>query len=187
MAKEVLHLWDLAMARIVFVLAILAAVGLAAYVYVSGRPLQSLLPGSSPGSVVAPDAAVVPPLPVAKLDAKAVMVAGKRIELAAQWTSDQGPIYLESVTAYYLKDDGEVVREIPFEVRDLRAGFDFTRRFPLEPEAQLFGVCAVYAAAKDGVRVRVSSLFMNKGEGEASPMLSAAPPSADKTGGCFPY
>jgi hypothetical protein len=173
--------------RIVFVLAILAAVGLAAYVFVTGRPLESLWQITSPevatpGGVEVPGA---PPLPVAKLDARATMVAGKRIDLAAQWTSDQGPVYLESMTVYYMRDDGEIVREIPFEVRDQRAGYDFTRKFPLEPEAQLFGVCVVYAAAKDGARVRASALFMNKGEGEASPMLAATPPTQDKTGGCF--
>jgi hypothetical protein len=175
------------MARILFVLAILAAAGLAAYVFITGRPLQDLFAQAIPivSSTLPPPGPAAPALPAAKLDAKATMVAGKRIDLAAQWTSDSGPVYLESVTVYYLKDSGEITREIPFEVRDQRAGYDFTRRFPLEPDAQLFGVCAVYAASKNGERVRASALFMNKGDGEASPMLAAAPPPEDKTGGCF--
>lgn len=180
------------MRAILWVLA-LAALGLAAYVLATGARLQDLAAGKFPAlkttPAAAPEAASAPgapPPPVAKLDAKAVMVAGRRIELAAQWTSDSGPAYLESVTVYYLKDNGEIAREIPFEVREVRAGFDFTRRFPLEPEAQLFGVCAVYASAKAAPRVRASALFVNKGEGEASPMLAAPAPETDATGGCFP-
>jgi hypothetical protein len=180
------------MRAILWILA-LAALGLAVYVFATGARLQDLAEGNLPGLTVSTPSAPAPlpepgspPAPVAKLDAKAVMIAGRRIELAAQWTSDQGPAYLESITVYYLKDTGEVAREIPFEVREMRAGFDFTRRFPLEPEAQLFGICAVYAAAKTAPRVRASALFMNKGEGAESPMLTAAAPSADATGGCFP-
>jgi hypothetical protein len=168
-----------------------AALGLAVYVYVSGARLQDLAEGKFPAlssapPVETPGAVDGPPPPVAKLDAKAVMIAGRRIEVAAQWTSDNGPAYLESVTVYYLKDTGEVAREVPFEVRELRTGYDFTRRFPLEPEAQLFGICAVYASAKNAPRVRSSALFINKGEGAESSMLPAAAPETDATGGCFP-
>jgi hypothetical protein len=180
------------MRAIVWILA-LAALGLAVYVFATGARLQDLAAGKFPAMTGTPTPApeTVPehgakPLPVAKLDAKATMVAGRRIELAAQWTSDNGPAYLESVTVYYLKDNGEIAREIPFEVREVRAGFDFTRRFPLEPDAQLFGVCAVYASAKAAPRVRASALFVNKGEGEESPMLTASAPALDNTGGCFP-
>lgn len=171
----------------------LAALGLAIYVYATGARLQDLAAGKFPAIQVSPTPAPTDvngggsnPIPVAKLDAKATMVAGRRIELAAQWTSDTGPAYLESVTVYYLKDNGEIAREIPFEVREVRAGYDFTRRFPLEPDAQLFGVCAVYASAKAAPRVRASALFVNKGEGAESPMLQASAPQADNTGGCFP-
>ena len=182
------------MRAILWVLA-LAALALAIYVFATGARIQDIAAGKFPSltasvspNTTEPVAAVpgAPAPPAAKLDAKAVMVAGRRIELAAQWTSDSGPAYLESVTVYYLKDSGEVAREIPFEVREMRAGFDFTRRFPLEPDAQLFGVCAVYAAAKNAPRVRASALFMNKGEGAESPMLSASAPLTDATGGCFP-
>lgn len=177
------------MRAILWVLA-LAALGLAAYVFLSGVKLQDLAAGKFPAiaTPAAPEPPVVPtaPPPVAKLDAKAVMIAGRRIEVAAQWTSDNGPAYLESVTVYYLKDSGEVAREIPFEVRELRTGYDFTRRFPLEPEAQLFGICAVYASAKNAPRIRSSALFVNKGEGAESPMLVAPAPDTDATGGCFP-
>lgn len=176
------------MRAILWILA-LAALGLAAYIFATGARIQDMAAGKFPSLTASqPQPAAVPgeaPPPVAKLDAKAVMIAGRRIELAAQWTSDSGPAYLESVTVYYLKDAGEVVREIPFEVREMRAGFDFTRRFPLEPEAQLFGVCAVYATAKNAPRVRASALFMNKGEGAESPMLTAMAPATDATGGCF--
>lgn len=180
------------MRAILWVLA-LAAFGLAAYVFATGARIQDMAAGKFPGL---PAAGPVDPAqtatseqrppPLGKLDAKAVMVAGRRIELAAQWTSDSGPAYLESVTVYYMKDTGEVAREIPFEVREMRAGYDFTRRFPLEPDAQLFGVCAVYATAKNAPRVRSSALFMNKGEGAESPMLAAPAPGNDPTGGCFP-
>jgi hypothetical protein len=178
------------MRAVLWVLA-LAALGLAIYVFATGARLQDLASGSLPGLsgpvAPAPEAPSLdaPKLAAGKLDAKAVMVAGRRIELAAQWTSDSGPVYLESVTVYYLKDSGEIAREIPFEVREMRAGYDFTRRFPLEPDAQLFGVCAVYASAKTAPRVRASALFVNKGEGAESPMAAATPPLADKTGGCF--
>lgn len=180
------------MRAVLWILA-LAALGLAVYVFATGVRLQDLaegkLPGLAPSSPpvdASPAAPGATPAPVAKLDAKAVMVAGRRIEVAAQWTSDTGPAYLESITVYYLKGSGEVAREIPFEVREMRAGFDFTRRFPLEPEAQLFGICAVYATAKNAPRVRASALFVNKGEGAESPMLAATAPAADATGGCFP-
>lgn len=178
--------------RVLLWLAAAAALGLAIYVFATGARIQDLAAGRLPSmsGAVSPETsgatASVAPLPVAKLQASAVMVAGRRIELAAQWTSDDGPSYLESVTVYYLKDSGEIAREIPFEVRESRTGFDFTRRFPLEPDAQLFGVCAVYAKVKNGPRVRASALFMNKGEGAESPMLPADAPSADPTGGCFP-
>jgi hypothetical protein len=176
------------MRAILWILA-LAALGLAAYVFATGARIQDMAAGKFPSLTASqPQPAPIPgeaPPPVAKLDAKAVMIAGRRIELAAQWTSDSGPAYLESVTVYYLKDVGEVVREIPFEVREMRAGFDFTRRFPLEPEAQLFGVCAVYATAKNAPRVRASALFVNKGEGAESPMSTAMAPATDATGGCF--
>jgi hypothetical protein len=180
------------MRAILWVLAV-AALGLAIYVFATGVRLQDIAAGTFPGlPQAAPETTVLEPgaeapkAAVAKLDAKATMIAGRRIEIAAQWTSDSGPAYLESVTAYYLKDTGEVVREIPFEVREIRTGFDFTRRFPLEPEAQFFGVCAVYASAKAAPRVRASALFVNKGEGAESPMLTAVAPGTDNTGGCFP-
>jgi hypothetical protein len=133
----------------------------------------------------APVAAVA--LPEAKLDTRAVIVADKRIEISAQWTSDQGPIYLERVTVYFLMDDGGVVRDISFDVRDTRAGFNFSRRLPLEPTADLVGVCAVYAATKDAPRVRSAALFLNKGEGERSELKPAPAPVEDKTGGCFAF
>lgn len=126
-------------------------------------------------------------LPEARLDAKAVMVTDKRIEVSAQWTSDEGPLYLETVTLFFLKDDGTVTREIPFDIRDTRVGFSFSRRVPLEPKADLFGICAVYGASKDAARARLSALFLNKGDGERSDMRGAPSPSADQTGGCFAF
>jgi hypothetical protein len=133
----------------------------------------------------APEPAIA--LPAAKLDTRAVIVADKRIEISAQWTSDQGPIYLERITVYFLMDDGSVVRDIAFDVRDIRAGFDFSRRLPLEPAADLVGVCTVYAASKDAPRVRSAALFLNKGEGERSELRPAPAPREDKTGGCFAF
>jgi hypothetical protein len=133
----------------------------------------------------APEAAIA--LPMARLDTRAFIVADKRIELSAQWTSDQGPVYLERVTVYFLMDDGSVVRDIGFDVRDMRAGYNFSRRLPLEPSADLVGICAVYAASKDAPRVRSAALFLNKGEGERSELKSAPAPAEDKTGGCFAF
>lgn len=133
----------------------------------------------------APEAAVA--LPEAKLDTRAAIVAEKRIELNAQWTSDQGPIYLERILVYFLMDDGSIVRDIAFDVRDMRAGYNFSRRLPLEPAADLVGVCTVYAATKDAPRVRSSALFLNKGEGERSELKPAPAPAEDKTGGCFAF
>lgn len=133
--------------------------------------------------LVAPEAAI--PLPMAKLDTRAVIVADKRIEVSAQWTSDQGPVYLERITVYFLMDDGTVVRDIGFDVRDMRAGYNFSRRLPLEPTADLVGICTVYALTKDAPRVKSSALFLNKGEGERSELRPAAAPTVDKTGGCF--
>jgi hypothetical protein len=133
----------------------------------------------------APEAAVA--LPIARLDTRATIVADKRIEISAQWSSDQGPLYLERVTVYFLTDDGSIVRDIGFDIRDMRAGYNFSRRLPLEPSADLVGICTVYAATKDAPRVRSASLFLNKGEGERSELKPAAAPSEDKTGGCFAF
>lgn len=133
----------------------------------------------------APEAAIA--LPIAKLDTRAFIVADKRIELSAQWSSDQGPVYLERVTVYFLMDDGSVVRDIGFDVRDMRAGYNFSRRLPLEPTADLVGLCAVYATTKDAPRVRSAALFLNKGEGERSELKPAPAPAEDKTGGCFAF
>lgn len=133
----------------------------------------------------APEAAIA--LPMARLDTRAVIVADKRIEPNAQWTSDQGPLYLERVTVYFLMDDGSVVRDIGFDVRDMRAGYNFSRRLPLEPAADLVGICTVYAATKDGTRVRSASLFLNKSEGERSELKPSPAPAEDKTGGCFAF
>jgi hypothetical protein len=133
----------------------------------------------------APEAAVA--LPIARLDTRATIVADKRIEISAQWSSDQGPLYLERVTVYFLMDDGSIVRDIGFDIRDMRAGYNFSRRLPLEPSADLVGICTVYAATKDAPRARSASLFLNKGEGERSELKPAAAPSEDKTGGCFAF
>lgn len=133
----------------------------------------------------APVAAI--PLPMARLDTRATIVADKRIELSAQWTSDQGPVYLERVVVYFLMDDGSVVRDIGFDVRDMRAGYNFSRRLPLEPAADLVGICTVYAQTKDAPRVRSAALFLNKGEGERSELKPAPAPTEDKTGGCFAF
>jgi hypothetical protein len=138
-----------------------------------------------PLAPTAPEAAVA--LPEAKLDTRAAIVAEKRIELNAQWTSDQGPIYLERILVYFLMDDGSIVRDIAFDVRDMRAGYNFSRRLPLEPAADLVGVCTVYAATKDAPRVRSAALFLNKGEGERSELKPAPAPAEDKTGGCFAF
>lgn len=138
------------------------------------------------GSPPAPHiAAPATPLPEARFDVKVILVADKRLEVSAQWTSDEGPIFLDRITVYYLRDDGAITREIPFDIRDVRAGFDFTRRFPLEPGADLIGICAVYSTSKDAPRVRSSALFQNKGEGERSALRGAPAPAQDRTDGCF--
>ena len=80
-----------------------------------------------------------------------------------------------------------VPRDIAFDVRDIRAGYNFSRRVPLEPSADLVGICTVYAATKDAPRVRSSALFLNKSEGERSELKPALAPTEDKTGGCFAF
>lgn len=158
-------------------------IGLAALVFSSVASAEDI--AVEPLAPAAPEAAVA--LPEAKLDTKAVIVADKRIEISAQWTSDQGPIYLERIFVYFLMDDGQIVRDIAFDVRDIRAGYNFSRRMPLEPSADLVGICTVYAATKDAPRVRSSALFLNKSEGERSELKPAPAPTEDKTGGCFAF
>jgi hypothetical protein len=158
-----------------------------AYALYFGVSIADISRGKLPGITAPSPLSDTPsnvPAPAAKWNVKAVMVTGKRIDVAAKWSTPSGPAYLERVTVYFLKDTGEVVREIPFEVGQSLSEYDFTRRFPLEPDAQLFGVCAVYGATKAGVQARLGTLFANKGEGDQSDMPSATAPD-DAAQGCF--
>jgi hypothetical protein len=153
-----------------------------AAIVVMGPRFQQLADGqgtdpNAPGGTPAMAEAKEPPQ--AALTAAATMIAGKRIDVDATWSPVGGKAYLERVSVLFAAETGEILREIPFPVGETSERTAFVRRFPLEPGAGLFGICFVYGASKDGPRAASAAWFVNKGEGESSPMRSAPPGAAD--------
>jgi hypothetical protein len=165
---------------------LLAAIGLIAIAVATfyalqtqdwGRDVTSSVTGLV--SPAGPDAQTAPEETTAALanvqaEAKATMVAGKRIELTSKLSRPGKPVYVDRVEIIFLKDDGAIWRKIDFETGQALETLAFDRRFPLEPEASFFGVCFTIAESKQSPRVQRGFLFMNKGDGERTEMTATS-------------